>query len=141
MAKKEKLATVLRAAGLALFCAAFGLAGAVGGIWLMADELRGREGPQGPPGVVGPAGEAGLEGPPGPAADVSQLESEVALLRTSVRKLTPRVDELEGDVAAIDTTSDCEPGTAVKVLTSATLTKAGRNISLSTTEASVTPCS
>ena len=64
MAKKAKLAVVMRGVGLAVFCAFFGLAGAVGGIWLMADDLRGQEGPPGQPGMTGPAGEAGVEGRP-----------------------------------------------------------------------------
>ncbi len=141
MAKKAKLATTMRGVGLAVFCAVCGLAGAVGGIWLLQDDLRGREGPPGPAGMIGPSGEAGVEGPPGPAADVSQLESEVALLRTSVRKVTPRVDELETDVAAVESSpSGCEPGTPIEVVTSATLTKAGDNVSLSTTKATITPC-
>ena len=140
MAKKAKLAVVMRGVGLAVFCAFFGLAGAVGGIWLMADDLRGQEGPPGQPGMTGPAGEAGVEGPPGPASDVSQIESEVALLRTSVRKLTPRVDDLEGDVTALQTPSGCQPGTPTEVVTDAELTRAGDNVSLSTSKASITPC-
>ena len=90
--------------------------------------------------MTGPAGEAGVEGPPGPASDVSQIESEVALLRTSVRKLTPRVDDLEGDVTALQTPSGCDPGTPTQVVTDAELTRAGDNVSLSTSKASITPC-
>ena len=74
MAKKAKLAVVMRGVSLAVFCAFFGLSGAVGGIWLMADDLRGQEGPPGQPGMSGPAGEAGVEGPPGPASAPNNRE-------------------------------------------------------------------
>ena len=140
MAKKAKLAKVLRWVGLAVFCAAFGLAGAVGGIWLLADELEGEQGPPGTPGIVGSQGEVGPPGPAGPAPDTAELESDIALLRTSVKRLTPRIDGLEDDVAAAQTSTACEPGTPTQVVTDASLTKAGDNVSLSTTKASITPC-
>lgn len=72
---------------MAVFCAACGFGGGVGGIALMQDRLQGEhgaEGPAGPPGSPGPPGPAGPEGPEGDTVgllyDVSQLRSRVAAL-------------------------------------------------------------
>jgi hypothetical protein len=134
------MAKVMRWVGLAVFCAVFGFVGSVGGIKLMADELRGEQGPAGLPGIIGPPGEQGPVGATGPAGDISSLESRVALVRTSLNKLTPRVNALETKVDTPPPAAGCEAGTPVEVVTSATLTKAGRNLSLSTSKASITPC-
>jgi hypothetical protein len=131
---------VLRWVGLAAFCAVFGLAGSFVGVKLLADDLRGEQGPAGVPGLVGPQGEQGLQGEAGAPADVTSLESRVALVRTSLNKLTPRVKDLEDKVNATPTTTACEPGTPIDVITSAQLTRAGDNVSLSTSKVAVTPC-
>ena len=132
------MAKVMRWVALAAFCAVFGFVGSVVGIRLMADDLRGEQGPPGVPGLVGPEGEQGIQGEAGTPGDISSLESRIALVRTSVNKLTPRVKDLEAKVATPSTA--CEPGTPTEVVTSAQLTKAGKNVSLSTSKASITPC-
>ena len=100
------MAKVMRWVALAAFCAVFGFVGSVVGIRLMADDLRGEQGPPGVPGLVGPEGEQGIQGEAGTPGDVSSLESRIALVRTSVNKLTPRVKDLEAKVA---TPSTAEP--------------------------------
>jgi len=131
---------VLRWVALAAFCAVFGFAGSVVGVKLMADDLRGEQGPAGVPGLVGPQGEQGLQGDRGEAADISSLESRIVLVRASLNKLMPRVKDLEAKVAEPPPAPECEPGTPIDVVTSAQLTRAGKNVSLSTSKASLTPC-
>jgi len=133
------MAKVMRWVALAAFCAVFGFAGSVVGVRLMADDLRGEQGPPGVAGLVGPQGDQGIQGEAGTPGDISSLESRIALVRTSLNKLTPRVKDLEEEVAT-PPPAECEPGTPTEVVTSAQLTKAGRNISLSTSKASITPC-
>ena len=128
---------VLRWVGLAAFCAVFGFAGSFVGVKVLADELQGEQGPAGLPGLIGPQGEQGLQGEAGAPADVTSLESRVALVRTSLNKLTPRVKALE---TKVEEPAGCEPGTAIDVITSAQLSHAGDNVSLSTSKASLTPC-
>ncbi|MET0525202.1 MAG: collagen-like protein [Nocardioides sp.] len=131
---------VLRWVGLAAFCAVFGFAGSFVCVKVLADDLQGEQGPAGLPGLVGPQGETGLQGEAGAPADVTSLESKVALVRTSLNKLTPRVKDLEAKVNAPPSTTYCTAGTAIDVITSAQLTRAGDNVSLSTSKASLTPC-
>jgi hypothetical protein len=82
------MSKLLVAAGLAAFSLLSGFLGAVGGTWIMADELRGPPGPAGPqgaPGQAGPVGARGATGPaglPGGSSDlrISQLERQLRLL-------------------------------------------------------------
>ena len=133
------MAKVMRWVALAAFCAVFGFVGSVVGVRLMADDLRGEQGPPGVSGLVGPQGDQGIQGEAGTPGDVSSLESRIALVRTSLNKLTPRVKDLEAKVAT-PPPAGCEPGTPTEVVTNAQLTKAGKNVSLSTSKASITPC-
>jgi hypothetical protein len=126
-----------------VFCAAFGFAGSVGGMSLMADSLRGAQGPQGEPGLEGPAGTPGTpgeRGPAGPRGDVSAVESQVALLRSTLNRLTPRVADLEEQADAPLPSTLCQRGVATSVVTDAQLTRAGNNLALSTTKRTITPC-
>ena len=93
------MAKVMRWVALAAFCAVFGFVGSVVGVRLMADDLRGEQGPPGVSGLVGPQGDQGIQGEAGTPGDVSSLESRIALVRTSLNKLTPRVKDLEAKVA------------------------------------------
>ena len=93
------MAKVMRWVALAAFCAVFGFVGSVVGVRLMADDLRGEQGPPGVAGLVGPQGDQGIQGEAGTPGDVSSLESRIALVRTSLNKLTPRVKDLETKVA------------------------------------------
>ena len=74
-----------RLAALAMFCAAFGFGGSVGGMVLMQDDQTDAPGPAGPTGSPGPPGQAG---PAGPAAETSGLEFDLT-------QLVSRVDDLE----------------------------------------------
>jgi hypothetical protein len=77
-----------RWAAAALFCATFGFAGGLAGIWLMADHIRGEQGAQGARGETGPPGPPG---PEGPAADTARLQSNVADLDSRLGDLEDRV--------------------------------------------------
>jgi hypothetical protein len=134
---------LLRWVALAVFCAAFGFAGSVGGMSLMADSLRGAQGPQGEQGIEGPQGTPGTpgaRGPAGPRGDVSSVESQVALLRSTVNRLTPRVADLEERADAPPSSTLCQRGVPTSVVTDAQLTRAGNNLALSTTKRTITPC-
>jgi hypothetical protein len=133
----------LRWVALALFCALCGFAGAVGGISLMSDDLRGEQGPpglQGNPGVEGLPGAIGERGPRGRAANVKQMEARITRVRSDLNKLGPRVDELETDIAAVPT-DGCTAGTPVEVVTGAALGIGPRGHAvLDVEKGSVTPC-
>jgi hypothetical protein len=134
---------LLRWVALAAFCAAFGFAGSVGGMSLMADSLRGAQGPPGEPGLEGPTGAPGApgkRGPAGPPGDLSAVESDVALLKSSLTRLTPRVADLEEQVEAPPSSTVCQRGVPTTVVTEAQLTRAGKNLALSTTKKMITPC-
>lgn len=99
----------LRFVGFALFCAIFGMAGALGGVWLAADELRGARGVSGPMGPAGPPGARGEVGPAGEPFDIGSVptwDMEQAVDDTStgrlVRELQDRVSDLEGAVQNLE---------------------------------------
>lgn len=95
------MSKIARWAALAVFCAAFGLLGSVGGILLMQGHLEGEAGPTGPAGPVGESGPAGPPGATGPAADTTALKTEVD--RLNVRVSTLELGTLASDDCTIRT--------------------------------------
>lgn len=90
-------AAIRRALLLAAACAFWGMAGAVGGVFLMQDSLRGPMGPPGVAGQEGPAGSVGMAGPAGPQGPPGRSASEagVAALEAEVRQIRLELARLE----------------------------------------------
>jgi hypothetical protein len=86
--------------GLAVFCAAFGLIGAMAGLWVMNDQLRGPQGATGPSGGPGPQGPAG---PPGDSAIKTgtwgtDLETVLNNFARELRDLSDHIDAVDQGV-------------------------------------------
>jgi len=140
------MSKMLRWVALALFCALCGFGGAVGGVTLMSDDLRGEQGPQGEPGgaglegTPGLAGEQGERGPRGPRGNLTKVRTQIANLREDLDAVGPRLDAVETDIAAVPT-DGCTPGTATEVVTEASLGfRPGGRAVLDVQKGSVTPC-
>lgn len=95
----------IRWAALALFCAAWGFAGAFGAVWLAADRMEALQGPRGAP------------GPPGSAADIRPVIGVIAERLQEGRdrdlQLDARVSAVEGRVL---TTRFCSVFGSVQVV-------------------------
>jgi hypothetical protein len=120
------MSALLKWSALALFCTLWGFMGALGGVWLMADQLRGERGPTG---LAGPAGPTGVAGPVGPAPDMSELTDAVGQFMTMVEgttaNLNRRIEDLERESAFPESTSLTTFGcsaTDPSVVTDVTLT-------------------
>lgn len=85
------MSKIARWVTLALFCAACGFGGSVGGLALMRDDLRGERGERGEAGTSGPTGMQGPPGPTGPAGPPADLVG----LTFDLDRLDKRLNALE----------------------------------------------
>lgn len=91
----------IRWAALALFCAAWGFAGAFGAVWLSADRL------EGPPGPVGEQGEGGPPGPVGATPDMTALATVLTRLESRLTDLESKeLTSLFCGLDSVDVVSD-----------------------------------
>lgn len=102
---------------LGTFCLLLGLAGAVGGVWLMRDSLQGDPGPAGSDGARGPAGPPGPPGPTGPQGPAGSSPVDF-MLEHRVADLEDQVDSCRGGlvsqvVTGVSTSSGFDGGTMV----------------------------
>lgn len=90
---------ILAVVALSLLC---GFAGAVGGVWLMADSLKGDTGPRGIDGLRGPSGVQGPRGLVGPQGPAGRSLGEFVLEQHVQQRLQSLEDQMASDTGCRD---------------------------------------